>query len=191
LSPGAQPRPSRPGRGRSCEKHPQTARQDPASWIQDASQPAPSNSPRACEGTAFAGPVPGRGRFSGSRRDCAPSGSQDGSQRAQEPGPDGRHWAIIAAGQDHSRRLQAMTRDRPCVYGVQEVRGSTPRSSTSQFKAVNSNGPPRGALRQLLGWNSVTSCIAGRRSSNGCRVDAAQKRLSNCNDSREQPGEQN
>jgi hypothetical protein len=37
----------------------------------------------------------------------------------------------------------------------------------------------------------VTSCIAGKRSAKGPSVDAGQRRLSNCNDSREQPGEQN
>ena len=57
-------------------------------------------------------------------------GSQVGSQRAQDSGPDARHRAIVAAGQIHSGRPWAMTRDGSCVYGMQEVRGSNLRSST-------------------------------------------------------------
>jgi hypothetical protein len=49
--------------------------------------------------TVGSGPCRGRGRCFGSRRDDAPSGSQDGSQPAQEPGRNRRRWAIIAAGQ--------------------------------------------------------------------------------------------
>lgn len=37
----------------------------------------------------------------------------------------------------------------------------------------------------------MTSSVAGKRSPNRRRVGAAQKRLSNCDDGREQPGEQN
>jgi hypothetical protein len=78
--------------------------------------------------------------MSGNRGDGAPPGSQDGSQHAQEPGSHGRHRAIIAAAQIPSGRLWATSRDGPCVYGMQEVRGSNPRSSTTQVRAVGSNG---------------------------------------------------
>ena len=57
----------------------------------------------------------------------------------QEPGSDGLRRAIIAAGQIPSGRPWAMTRDGLCVYGMQEVRGSNPRSSTSQLNALDSN----------------------------------------------------
>ena len=38
--------------------------------------------------------------------------------------------SIIAAGQVPSGRLRPTTRHGSCVYGMQEVRGSNPRSST-------------------------------------------------------------
>jgi hypothetical protein len=37
-------------------------------------------------------------------------------------------------------RPQAASGDPVSVYGMQEVRGSNPRSSTSKFKVINSNG---------------------------------------------------
>jgi hypothetical protein len=66
-------------------------------------------------------------------------GSQDGSQRAQVPGTVGRRLANVTAGQSRTWRQEAPLSDPASVYGMQEVWGSNPHSSTSQFKAINSN----------------------------------------------------
>lgn len=58
-------------------------------------------------------------------RERGPLGSQDGSQHAQEPGPDVRRPAIIAAGQLPSGRCEAVTADGSSVYDMQEVQRGT------------------------------------------------------------------
>ena len=73
-------------------------------------------------------------------------GSRVGSQHPPQPGHHWRRREIIAAGQIPSEHLWATSRDGPCVYGMQEVRGSNPRSSTSQFKAANSKSRRRAAF---------------------------------------------
>jgi hypothetical protein len=100
------------------------------------------------------------------------------------------------------RRHVATVSYRLDSYGMQEVRGSNPRSSTSQLRVIDSNSRCEAAFlfranvrdvailgesakgqinggATALGSCSETSCIAGKRSSNGRHVDAAQRRLSN------------
>jgi hypothetical protein len=127
-------------------------------------------------------------------------GSQGGSQRVQLARAMRRRRANIAAGQPPTWRQQAASRDPVSVYGMQEVRGS-PRSSTSQVRAINSNGRREAAfwfrsyvqsyvdwvevqmsrsqaVRSLPWIGHVTSCIAGKRPSGGLSTRAAQTRLS-------------
>jgi hypothetical protein len=46
-------------------------------------------------------------------------------------------------------------------------------------------------MRSFAWIGHVTSCIAGKRSAKGDHVYPGQRRLSNCDDGREQSGEQN
>jgi len=57
-------------------------------------------------------------------------GSQDGSQHAQDPGTVERRWPNVAAGQAIIGLQEATSRDQASVYGMQEVWGSNPHSST-------------------------------------------------------------
>ena len=70
-----------------------------------------------------------------SARFLAIGGSQDGSQRAQAPGTAGRRLANVVAGQPGTWRQEAPLSDPASVYGMQEVRGSNPRSSTRKARS--------------------------------------------------------
>ena len=64
-------------------------------------------------------------------------GSQVGSQRRQVPIDVRPHWARIAAGDRPARRRLAPSCDSRGLYGMQEVRGSNPLSSTfSQLRGM-------------------------------------------------------
>ena len=58
------------------------------------------------------------------------AGSQVGSQRGQAPGDTRPHPATVIAGSRHAWRHLAPPGDGPGLYGMQEVRGSNPLSST-------------------------------------------------------------
>ena len=57
-------------------------------------------------------------------------GSQVGSQRRQAPGDTRPHPATVIAGSWHAGPRSALSGDEPGLYGMQEVRGSNPLSST-------------------------------------------------------------
>jgi hypothetical protein len=63
------------------------------------------------------------------------TGSQVGSQCRQAPGDIRPHRAKVLAAKRHAGRLLALSGDGPGLYGMQEVRGSNPLSST-QFIAI-------------------------------------------------------
>jgi hypothetical protein len=82
------------------------------------------------------------------------SGSQVGSQRRQAPGDIWPHPAKVAAAKQLIGPRQATPSDGWSVYGMQEVRGSNPLSST-QVKNIIRNPAPT-LIGQVQQRNTAT-----------------------------------
>ena len=82
------------------------------------------------------------------------TGSQVGSQCRQEPGDVGPHRARVYAAKRHAGRLLGLSGDGLGLYGMQEVMGSNPLSSTAQDNISNSCTLTILVLGSKPGWKA-------------------------------------